>query len=132
MSHLRAALPGAPRAHYDLGVELFNGGRLDEAIEQFETLIRIWESPPVSRAYMQAPVRGDIVAARLLLGRAFAQQRRWHEAAAEFEQVLEMTPSPSRGPPVARHGAVLGRVVRPGGGPLRDVLRSPGRTTSTR
>jgi tetratricopeptide (TPR) repeat protein len=90
---LRVALDGAPRAHYDLGVSLFNQKRLDEAAEHFATLIRIWESPPASHSYWQPPVRGDVAGAHLLMGRAFAQQERWARAAEQFEHVIRMSPS---------------------------------------
>jgi tetratricopeptide (TPR) repeat protein len=91
--HLRAALPDAPRAYYDLGAELFNEGKLNEAIEPLEALIKIWKSPPFAHPHWQAPVRGDVIGARLIMGRAFAQQDRWREAAEQCEQVLAMMPS---------------------------------------
>jgi tetratricopeptide (TPR) repeat protein len=90
---LREALAGSPRAYYDLGAALFNQGKLDEAIGPLRTMIRIWESPPATHPYWLAPVRGDVVSARLLIGRALAQQERFAEAAVEFEQVLAMAPS---------------------------------------
>ena len=93
VAHLRAALPGAPRAHYDLGVEMFNQGRFDEAIQHLETLIGVRDTPPVAHPYWQAPVRGDEVGARLLIGRALAQQQRWREASEQFEQVVSMAPT---------------------------------------
>ncbi|MQA30032.1 MAG: tetratricopeptide repeat protein, partial [Luteitalea sp.] len=92
ITELRAALPGAPRAHYDLGVELFNAGKLDDAITHLQALVDLWQSPPVAHPFWQAPVRGDVAGARLILGRAFAQQRRWPEASHQFEQVVTMAP----------------------------------------
>jgi tetratricopeptide (TPR) repeat protein len=91
--HLRAALEGSPLAYYDLGVALHNQGKVAEAIEPLQAMIRIWESPPATHPYWQAPVRGDVANARLLMGRALAQQGRWPEAAVQFEQVLAMAPS---------------------------------------
>jgi tetratricopeptide (TPR) repeat protein len=92
IAHSRAALPGAPRAHYDLGVALFNDGNLDEAIDHLQTLIAIWESPPATHPYWQPPVRSDVLEARVLLGRTFALQGRWPDAADQFERVLAMEP----------------------------------------
>ena len=91
--HLRAAVAGSPRAYYDLGAALFNQGKLAEAVGPLQTMIRIWESPPAAHPYWLAPVRGDVVSARLLIGRALAQQERFPEAAVEFERALAMAPS---------------------------------------
>ena len=65
MSELRQAIPGAPSAHYTLGVELVKEGRTSEAIEQFQAFLR--EQPNLVEA----------IPARQLLGRALAQQGRW-------------------------------------------------------
>ena len=91
--HLRAALAGSPLAYYDLGVALFNQAKFAEAIEPLETMIRIRESPPATHPYWQSPIRGDVARARLLIGRALAEQQRWTEAAGQFEQSLAMAPS---------------------------------------
>jgi protein O-mannosyl-transferase len=91
--HLREAVAGSPRAYYDLGAALFNQGRFDEAIASLQTMIRIWESPPATHPYWLAPVRGDAVSARVLIGRALAQQERYADAAVEFEQALALAPS---------------------------------------
>jgi tetratricopeptide (TPR) repeat protein len=81
MSELRQAIPGAPRAHYTLGVELVKEGRTSEAIDQFQAFLR--EQPNLVEA----------ISARQLLGRALAQQQRWSEAIEQEQQVLTMNPS---------------------------------------
>jgi tetratricopeptide (TPR) repeat protein len=81
MTELRQAIPGAPRAHYTLGVELLKDGRTSDAIDQFQTFLR------------QQPNLVEAISARQLLGRALAQQQRWPEAIEQQRQVLTMNPS---------------------------------------
>jgi protein O-mannosyl-transferase len=93
ISLLRAAAPGAPMAHYDLGVALFEQDKLGEAIDELQALIDIWLSPPQTHAYWQPPTRSDVVAARLIMGQAFARQQRWPEAMEQYRLVLSMSAS---------------------------------------
>jgi tetratricopeptide (TPR) repeat protein len=81
MSELRQAIPGAPRAHFTLGVELFKEGKMGEAIEQFELFLR------------KQPNLVEAISARQLLGQAFAQQGRWAEAIEQEQKALTMNPS---------------------------------------
>ena len=81
MVHLRQALPGAPRAHYSLGVELFKDGKLNEAIDELQAFVR------------EQPLLLEAVSARQFLGRAFAKQQRWPEAVEQYRMVLRMNPS---------------------------------------
>jgi tetratricopeptide (TPR) repeat protein len=81
MAHLRLAVPGAPRAHFTLGAELFEQGRTDEAISELQTFLE------------KQPLLLEVVSARELLGRAFARQERWQEAVQQYRQVLKMNPS---------------------------------------
>jgi tetratricopeptide (TPR) repeat protein len=81
IGHLREAIRDAPRAHYGLAVELFNQGKLDEAIEHFREFIR------------KQPIVLEVLSAHEYIGRAYARQQRWPEAAAEFRQILTMSPS---------------------------------------
>ena len=87
LRHLRQALPGAPRAHYTLGVELFLEGNLDEAIVELQAFIR--EQPYLNR----------VVEAHEYLGKAYGQRQQWPEAIAEFQAMLAITP----GNPTARY-----------------------------
>ena len=77
---LRKALPGAPHAHYALGIELFNQGQLDEAVAELHAFVRA------------DPMRLEAIPARQIAGRARAKQQRWAEAAEEFQAVLTMRP----------------------------------------
>ncbi len=81
MSELRQAIPGAPRAHYTLGVELVKDGRTSDAIDQFQAFLR------------QQPNLVEAISARQLLGRALAEQQRWSEAIEQQQQVLTMNPT---------------------------------------
>ncbi len=81
MSELRQAIPGAPRAHYTLGVELLKEGRTGEAIDHLQAFLR------------KQPDLVEAISARQLLGRALAQQQRWSEAIEQEQQVLTMNPS---------------------------------------
>jgi tetratricopeptide (TPR) repeat protein len=81
MSELRHAIPGAPRAHFTLGVELFKEAKMGEAIEQFELFLRA------------QPNLLEAISARQLLGQALAQQGRWAEAIEHEQKALTMNPS---------------------------------------
>jgi tetratricopeptide (TPR) repeat protein len=78
-AHLRLALPGAPRAHYLLGVELFKDGHLDDAIAELRAFIR------------EQPYLAHVIAAHGYIGKAFALQERWPDAIGEFREMLRIT-----------------------------------------
>jgi tetratricopeptide (TPR) repeat protein len=78
--HLRAALPGAPRAHYTLGVELFKEGKTAEAILEFHAFVR------------RQPRLAHVLEARGYLGKAFAAQQDWAAAIGEFREILTLSP----------------------------------------
>jgi tetratricopeptide (TPR) repeat protein len=80
MDHLRQAVPGAPRAHFNLGVELLKDGTLDEGVAELRTFVR------------EQPYLAQVVAAHEYIGRAFEQQERWPEAANEYQEILKSTP----------------------------------------
>src|SRR5207249_8595031 len=82
MTHLRQALPGAPRAYHTLAFELAEQNKWDEVI-------------PALQAFLEAePLLLEAISARQLLGRAFAAQKRWAEASEQYRLVLTMRPSP--------------------------------------
>jgi tetratricopeptide (TPR) repeat protein len=98
IAYLRAALPGAPRAHFTLGVVLFEEGRLDEAIGELRAFVRSQTGLP------------QVVEAHGYLAKALAARQRWTEATAEFREILRLDP----GNPLAAYGladmlAVSGR-----------------------
>ena len=81
IAELRLAAPTYVRARYHLGGELFNRGALDEAIEHLQEFVRL------------EPILAEAVPARMMIGRARMQQRRWPEAVEQFRLVLSMTPA---------------------------------------
>jgi tetratricopeptide (TPR) repeat protein len=83
INQLRIAAPGYALAHYHLGGELFNRGRLDEALPELQAFVRL------------EPWRAEAVPARTMIGRALMAQKRWNEAADELQRVLTMAPRQS-------------------------------------
>lgn len=83
MVHLRRALPGAPRAYYTLGTELFKEGRLEEAIGELQAFVR------------EQPLLLEAVSARQFLGAAYVKLQRWSEAIEQARLVLTMKPTPT-------------------------------------
>lgn len=80
LEHLRAATADLAPAHFDYGTALFNVDRLDDAIGELETFIRLEpRSPYVPRA-------------RKTIGRAFARQGRLADAVDQLEQAIAATP----------------------------------------
>jgi tetratricopeptide (TPR) repeat protein len=80
MQQLRLAVPGAPRAHYSLGVELLEDGKVDEGIAELRAFIR------------DQPHLGLVVDAHEYIGKADAQRGRWPDAIAEFQAMLAIAP----------------------------------------
>src|SRR5207248_2045924 len=80
-AELRRALPGAPRAHYALGVELFRQGKLDEAIDELQLFIK------------EQPLLLEVLSARDLIGQIFAQKQQWGRAAEQYRALVTMAPS---------------------------------------
>jgi tetratricopeptide (TPR) repeat protein len=78
---LRQAVPGAPRAYYDLGLALFRQEKMTEAIDALQAFVR------------EQPLLLEAVSARLLLGQAFARQQQWAAAIDQYQMVLTMNPS---------------------------------------
>jgi protein O-mannosyl-transferase len=68
-------------AHGALGLHLFNQGKVDEAIQHFETALRIEPRYDVAHSH---------------LGRALAEQRRYDEAVAHFETALSLRPDDAK------------------------------------
>jgi protein O-mannosyl-transferase len=76
MTHLRLAIPGAPRAYFNLGIELYKEGRLSEAIGPLQTFVA------------KQPKLAYVLAARGALGEIFAAREDWPAAIEQFEAIL--------------------------------------------
>jgi protein O-mannosyl-transferase len=108
---LRAAVPGAPRARYDLGALLFEEGRMDESVEQLKQLVEVWLSPPADHAPWEPPTSLDVLRARTIMGEVFARRQQWTDSVEQFQMVLAMDPANSDvHRRLARSLAALGRV----------------------
>ena len=94
VTHLRQAVAqGDSRAGYSLAVELFNAGKLSEAIEQFEAFLRTWRLPYRLVPHWLEPLPSDVVSATMALAQAFAMQGRWAQSVEQAQRLLAMTPS---------------------------------------
>jgi tetratricopeptide (TPR) repeat protein len=86
--HLRESSRDHPEAKLAVGYELFELGRLDEAVVELESLAR------------EFPSNTAVPQARALLGRIFISQRRLPQAAEQFKLILNSDPDD----PVAHGG----------------------------
>jgi tetratricopeptide (TPR) repeat protein len=92
-THLREAIRDDSRAHLDFGTELFNSGKLDEAIEQLQAFAGTWRLPYRLVPRWLEPPENEVMQARNLMGRAFAMQRRWPQAIEQARLILTMAPA---------------------------------------
>jgi protein O-mannosyl-transferase len=92
ITHLREAVQGGDsRAGYLLGIELFNAGKLQDAIDQLDAFVRTSGRRLIPR-WLEPPVR-EVVFARAAMGRAMAMQNRWPQAAEQAQAVLAVAPN---------------------------------------
>ncbi len=85
LPYLRQAAGQMPRGRYNLGVELFNAGELEEARRELQQFVRDY------------PNLIEAVPARALIGRTLAATRDWTAAIEEFEAVVRMAPGQATG-----------------------------------
>jgi tetratricopeptide (TPR) repeat protein len=94
MVQLREALRGGDsRAGYSLGIELFNAGRLQEAVEQFDAFVRTSGLPYHLVPRWLEPPATEVIVARIAMARVFAMQGRLAQAAEQAQAVLAIAPS---------------------------------------
>jgi len=91
IARLRQAGPSFPRAYYHLGGELFNQGRVDEALPALDQFVRL------------EPMLAEVVPARTMMGRVFMLQKQWSNAEEQLQLVLSMSPAAS-----SEHTTALG------------------------
>jgi len=90
ITQLQAAVPGNSKARYPLGVALFNQGRWEESIEQFDAFIRTWRLPYRLVPHWLEPSASEVVAARTMMAHALARLQRWPEVAEQSRLILAM------------------------------------------
>lgn len=93
LAHLREAVRGDSRAGYDLGLELYNEGKLNEAIERLQTFLGTWHLPYRLVPHWLEPPLSEVVPARTALARALSARQRWADAAEQARLILEIVPS---------------------------------------
>ena len=94
MLHLREAIRGGDsRAGYSLGIELFNAGKLQESVEQFDAFVRTSGLPYHLVPRWLEPPATEVIVARTAMARAFAMQGRLPQAVEQAQAVLAVAPS---------------------------------------
>ena len=78
--HMREAVRDDPQARYGLGRELFDEGKLGEAVEELQ------------RAVRERPLDSDALAARVLIARGLISQGKPADAAEQLRLILKATP----------------------------------------
>ena len=81
LAELRESVKGYPRGNYDLGVALFRQKDFAGAVRAFDAFVAGF------------PELLEVVEARMLAGRSYAELQRWPEAIAAYEDVLRMRPA---------------------------------------
>ena len=89
MRLLREAVAGGDsRAGYLLGFELFNAGKIPEAVQQLEAFVRTSGLPYRLVPHWLEPPISEVITARLVLARAASMQGRWPQAEEQARIVL--------------------------------------------
>ncbi|MEO8256441.1 MAG: tetratricopeptide repeat protein [Acidobacteriota bacterium] len=123
VTHLREAVRGGnSRAGYLLGVELFNAGKLPEAIDQFEAFVRTSGRVLVPR--WLEPSGREVIVARAAMGRAFAMQSRWPQAAAQAQAVLAVAPNNAEARFLLANALFQQQRYEEAGGHYREYLKA--------
>ncbi len=93
IGYLRDAVAGGDsRAGYLLGIELFNAGKLDDAVRALTAFVRTSQlSYRLVPHWLEPPVP-EVVSARLILARAGLMQRRWPDTVSQAHAVLSIAP----------------------------------------
>lgn len=81
LPELRIASVHDPAALYNLGITLFNRGEHQQAIRE------------LTKFAVQYPLRQEVPLARRVMGSAYAAQRKWPEAIAEYRLAHSMAPT---------------------------------------
>ena len=91
--HLHEAVAGGDsRARYLLGIELFNAGKLNDAMEQLYAFVATAKLPYRLVPHWLEPPPAEVITARLILARAASVQGGWSRAAEQARLVLAVVP----------------------------------------
>jgi tetratricopeptide (TPR) repeat protein len=121
--HLREAVRGGnSRAGYLLGIELFNAGKLQEAIDQFDAFVRTSGRILVPR-WLEPPTR-EVVYARAAMGRALALQNKWPQAAEQAQAVLSVAPNNAEARLLLANALFQQQRYEESGGHYREYLKA--------
>ncbi|MBM3820059.1 MAG: tetratricopeptide repeat protein [Acidimicrobiia bacterium] len=99
IAHMRQALEGHPEGRYALGFELYEQGRLEEAVEELRRFVR------------EVPGDPFVAQARNMTGEALMTLGRYAEAVAEYESITAA--QPQRGAAWSNLGMALARTGNP-------------------
>ena len=93
LGYLAEAIAGGDtRARYLLGIELFNAGKLPEAMEQLYAFVATSRLPYRLVPHWLEPPFTEVITARLVLARAASMQGAWERAAEQARLVLAVGP----------------------------------------
>jgi tetratricopeptide (TPR) repeat protein len=96
IAHLREAVAlGDSRAGYTLGIQLYNAGRFNEAIDEFDRFFHTWRLPYRLVPHWLEPAGEEAMASLLNMSRAYALQRRWPQSAEQARRALAIAPARS-------------------------------------
>ncbi len=91
---LREAVAGGDsRARYLLGIELFNAGKLTDAMEQLYAFVATSKLPYRLVPHWLEPPLAEVITARLILARTASMQGGWSRAAEQARVVLAAAPA---------------------------------------
>ena len=123
ITHLREAVRGGDsRAGYLLGIELFNAGKLQDAIDQLDAFVRT-SGRRLNPRWLEPPVR-EVVFARAAMGRALAMQSRWPQAAEQAQAVLAVAPNNAEARFLLANALFQQQRYEEAGGHYREYLKA--------
>jgi protein O-mannosyl-transferase len=123
VAHLREAVRGGDsRAGYQLGIELFNAGKLQDAIDQFDAFVRTAGRVLVPR-WLEPSIR-EVVFARAAMGRALAMQNKWPQAAEQAQSVLTVAPGNAEARFLLANALFQQQRYEEAGGHYREYLKA--------
>jgi tetratricopeptide (TPR) repeat protein len=125
IEHLREAVRGGDsRARYSLGIELFNAGKLQEAVEQFDAFVRTSGLPYHLVPRWLEPPATEVIIARIAMARAFELQGRSPQVVEQAQAVLAVAPSNVEARLLLADALFLQQRYEEAGSQYREYLKS--------